>query len=202
MRPLYPPRRPVLVLLLLPLLLSCAETKHWVSSKDITAPWSSTDEVTDSSAQTAKRAEKQRAAGEYQKAIDIYQEAYQKEPEDQTLVDAYVKSLEQMIAAADKAYDRQEFASAGKTYDILLKNEVHFSGFKKKLSFNRTRLKAKRDDCRKVLYRQGFQAYRNGNLDEAIAKWQDLLIVDPHNTDIQEALRTAKLQQKNLREQE
>jgi len=188
--------------MIVPLLLSCAETKRWVASKDIPAPWSSAEEVAPSSAQAAKLAEKHRVAGEYQQAIDIYQEAYQRQPDDQTLVKAYVKSIEKIISAADKAFDQQDFASAGKTYDILLKNHAHFKGFQKQRSFNRTLLDEKLDYCQKALYQQGFQEYRNGNIDEAIAIWQDLLTIDPDNKDIQEALKTARLQQKNLREQD
>jgi hypothetical protein len=32
--------------------------------------------------------------------------------------------------------------------------------------------------------------------------WQVLIAIDPHNTEIKDALRTAKLQQKNLQEKE
>jgi cytochrome c-type biogenesis protein CcmH/NrfG len=47
---------------------------------------------------------------------------------------------------------------------------------------------------------QGFQEYRKGNLNKAIALWQSLLVIDPNNKDIKETVRTATLQQKNLQE--
>jgi tetratricopeptide (TPR) repeat protein len=141
-------------------------------------------------------------AGEYQKVIDAYNVKYRKHPHDQVLVREYVKSIEDIKSAADKASDREDFASAGRNYHVLLKNYQHFKGFDKKLSFNSTHLNAKLSHCKKALSQQGFQEYRKGNLSGAIMLWQVLIAIDPHNTEIKDALRTAKLQQKNLQEKE
>ena len=141
-------------------------------------------------------------AGDYQKAIDVYHAGYRKAPHDQTLLSAYVQALEFMAATADRALDRQEIGAAGKTYDMLLKNYSRFQGFEEKLAFTRARLKEKLEYCKKTLFMQGFQEYRNGNLSQSIALWEDLLVIDPQNVDIKEALRIAKLQQKNLHETE
>lgn len=113
-----------------------------------------------------------------------------------------MKSIENIKSAADKAFDKEDFASAGMNYYILLKNYSHFKGFGKKLSFNSTHLNEKLNYCKKALFKQGFQEYRKGNLSEAIALWEDLLAIDPQNTDIKESLRTAKLQQENLQKKE
>ena len=113
-----------------------------------------------------------------------------------------MKSIENITSAADKALDKEDFASAGRNYDVLLKNYAYFKGFEKKLSFNSTHLNEKLGYCKKALFKQGFQEYRKGNLSGAIALWQDLLAIDPQNTDIKESLRTAKLQQKNLQEEQ
>jgi hypothetical protein len=115
-------------------------------------------------------------------------------------VKEYVKSLEDIKSAADKASNREDFASAGRSYNVLLKNYPCFKGFDKKLSFNSTYLNIKLSHCKQSLSKQGFQEYRKGNLSDAISLWQVLLAIDPHNTEIKDALRTAKLQQKNLQE--
>ena len=75
-------------------------------------------------------------------------------------------------------------------FGILL--AIYSSGF----------INEKLNKCKKALFKQGFQEYRKGNLSKTIALWQDLLTIDPQNTDIKESLRTAKLQQKNLQEKE
>jgi len=154
------------------------------------------------SAQTATLAKEHMEAGEYQKAIDVYHVEYRRHPDNQALVREYVKSLENIKSTADKALDKENFASAGRKYDVLLKNYSNFEGFNKKLSFNSTHLNEKLSYCKKALLKQGFQAYRKDNLLEAIALWQDLFVIDPQNADVKELLRTAKLQQKNLQEKE
>jgi tetratricopeptide (TPR) repeat protein len=184
-------RRPKLLFLVLTLLLivpSCAAMKSWISPK--------------SPVQTPTHAKQFMDAGEYQKAIDAHNVEHRKHPQDQALVKDYVKSLEDIKSAADKASDREDFASAGRNYNVLLKNYPHFKGFEKKLSFNSTHLNVRLSHCKRSLSQRGFQEYRKGNLSGAIVLWQDLLAIDPHNTGIKESLRTAKLQQKNLQEKE
>jgi len=184
-------RRPKLLFLVLTLLLiaqSCAEMKSRISQK--------------SPVQHLAHAKHLMDAGEYQRAIDAYNVEYLKHQQDQTLVRDYVKSLEDIKSAADKASDKEDFVSAGRNYNVLLKNYPHFKDFDKKLSFNSTHLNVKLSHCKKSLSKQGFQEYRKGNLSAAILLWQGLLAIDPNNTNIKEALRTAKLQQKNLQNRE
>jgi len=217
----------VFIGMLLPIVMSCAEMKTWISPKISVRTSTPVKDYSQTSSQTpaqaanlaekhmkssqassqtpaqaANLAKKHMEAGEYQKAIDVYNAEYQKHPNDQSLAKEYVKSLENIASAADKALDKKDFASAGRNYDVLLKNYAHFKGFEKKLSFNSIYLNEKLSDCKKAIFKQGFQEYRKGNLNEAIALWQDLLVIDPQNTDIKKALRTAKLQQKNLQEKE
>jgi len=154
------------------------------------------------SGQDANLAKKHIDAGEYQKAIDVYNVEHRKHPNDQALVRDYVKNIENIKSAADKAFDKEDFASAGRNYYVLLKTYSHFKEFGKKLSFNNTQLNEKLYYCKKALFKQGFQEYRKGNLSGAIAVWEDLLAIDPQNTDIKESLRTAKLQQKKLQKKE
>jgi len=139
-------------------------------------------------------------AGEYQNAIDNYRAAYKIRPGDQELALEYAASLEDINAAADEASHRADFASAGRIYDILLKNYSSFSGFARVLSFDEAHLNESLSHCRKSLSARGFQEYRKGNLSEAIALWQSLLTIDPDNVDIKGAVATATLQQKNLQE--
>jgi tetratricopeptide (TPR) repeat protein len=184
-------RRTTLLFFILVLLLivpSCAGKKSTIPLK--------------SSAKTTVHAKQFISTGEYKKAIDAYDVEYRRHPKDQALVKEYVKSLEDIKSSADKASDREDFKSAGRKYHVLLNNYHRFKGFEKRLSFNSSHLNAKLSHCKQSLSKQGFQEYRKGNLSGAIALWQDLLAIDPHNTEIKDALRTAKLQQKNLQKKE
>jgi tetratricopeptide (TPR) repeat protein len=136
--------------------------------------------------------------GEYQKAIDFYKAEYGKRPQDRLLVKGYVSILEEIKTTADRASDREDLACAGKAYSVLLKNYPDFKGFAHMLSFEMAQINSRLTNCKTALSRKGLQAYREGNLDEAISFWQDNLAIDPNNTDIRKSLNTAKMQQQNL----
>lgn len=224
-----------LILMLFPIMQSCAEIKSGISPKSTvkkSPPVKNSSQTSiQASGQANKLAKKDSAntsaafknssrksiqalnqaanlakehidADECQKIIDIYNVEYRKQPHDQKLVREYVKGIENITLAAHKALDKKNFASAGRIYDVLLKNYAHFKGFENELSFNSTQLSEKLSFCKKALFKQGFKEYRKGNLSKTIALWEDLLTIDPQNSDIKESLRTAKLQQKNLEEKE
>lgn len=174
------------ILVLLLVIPSCAGMKSMVAQNG--------------SAKTTTHAKQLISAGEFQKAIDTYNVEYRRNPQDQALLKEYVISIEDIKSTADKASDRDDFASAGKKYYVLQKNYPRFKGFEKRLSFNSSHLNAKLAYCKQSLSKQGYQEYRKGNLNGAIVLWQGLLAIDPHNTEIKDAVRIAKLQQKNLSE--
>ncbi len=138
--------------------------------------------------------------GEYQMAIDFYKAEYEKHPQDRLLVKGYVNIVEMIKTAADRASDRCDLASAGQTYNVLLKNYPDFKTFDHMLSFDRAQLNSRLAYCETALSKKGLQAYREGDLSEAISLWQESLVIDPNNTDVKKALNTAKIQQKNLRQ--
>lgn len=190
-------RRPkllVLVLMLILILQSCAEMKSRIEH--------TSEESNGASVQAVDLARKYMEASEYQNAIDVYNVEYRKHPGDQALMREYVRSIENIKLTADKGLSNEDFLSACKNYNVLLKNYPHFKGFDKNLSFNSTDLNKRFSHCKKAISKRGFQEYRKGNISGAIMLWEGLLAIAPDNTDIKEWLRTAKLQQTNLQEKE
>lgn len=184
------------IIIALFVLSSCAQMKSGPT------PQSSVQATAQSrqSAQQSTPARQHIEAGEYQKAIDEYRSEYTKRPQDQILVKEFVKSLEDIKAAADGALKKEDYAAAGRTYKVLQKNYQEFKGFSTMLSFDRAYLNARLTTCKDALSKKGFQEYRQGNLGEAISLWQGYLVIDPTNDDIKKALNTAKIQQKNLQQ--
>lgn len=180
------PKRCFAILLLLLVFPACAQMKSGPAPQD--------------SVQEAGHIKRTVASGDHQKIINDYKADYAKNPHDQVLVKEYVKSLEEIKVVADRALEREDYASAGKTYKVLLKNYPDFKGFAHMLSFDKTKLNTKVTNCKTSLSKKGFQEYREGNLREAISLWQDYLAIDPNNADIKKAVNTAKLQQKNLQQ--
>jgi len=187
---------PVFILLLI--FPSCAQMKSGLSPQPSVQTQQPSVQTQQASSQTRGQAQRYVTAGEYQKAIDLYKTEYKKNPKDSVFVKEYVKSLEEIKASADGASEKKDFAPAGKTYNILLKNYPDFKRFAGTLSFDSAILNSKLTNCKTALSKKGFQAYREGKLSEAISLWQDYLEIDPNNTDIKKALNTARMQQKNL----
>jgi len=179
----------IVILIVFP---SCTEMKNRIS------PQTSTQTSVQTQVQTENQVRQHLRSGEYQKAIDFYKTKYEKHPEDRLLVKGYVNILEEIKTMADGALDRENLVPAGKAYNVLLKNYPDLKIFADTLSFDRAQLNSKLTSCKTSLSRKGFQAYREGNISEAISLWQDNLVIDPDNTDIRKALNTAKMQQKNL----
>jgi len=103
-----------------------------------------------------------------------------------------------MKSVADQAYEKEEYLSAGRTYDLLFRRHGEFKDFASTLTFDRAYLNQRLSLCKKSLSVRGFQEYRKDNLSEAILLWQGLLTIDPNNEDIKKAMSTATEQQRHL----
>lgn len=183
-------------LIFLLIFTSCAQIKSRLSPQATVQAPAPTPVQTQ--VQTQSSVKQYMRMGEYQKVIDLYRAEYSKHPQDRLLVKDYVSILEEVKTTADKASDREDFACAGKAYKVLQKNYPDFKAFAHMLSFEMAQINSRLTNCKTALSRKGLQAYREGNLDDAISFWQDNLTIDPNNTDIRKSLNTAKLQQKNL----
>lgn len=180
-----------LIIILFLMLSACAENKNVVSPQKTTGESRISD-------QARTQIKHHISDGDYQKAIDVYRTEYKKHQKDEAFVKEYIKDLEEMKSAADKASAGNDFGFAGKTYSILSKYYAEFKPFSHSLSFDKSYLNNKIAACKTALSRRGFQAYREGKLKDAISIWEDYLEIDPGNQDIRRALNTAKTQQKNL----
>jgi tetratricopeptide (TPR) repeat protein len=197
MEDFHKPKRFFAMLILLMVFPACAQMKTGAS------PQASVQETPpQASMQEPAHVKRPLVSGDYQKTIDAYKSEHTKHPHDQSLTRDYVKNLDEMKDSADKEYEKENYTSACKTYNILLKNYSAFKSFASTLSFDKQTLNKKLTDCKATLSKKGFQEYRSGNLNEAIALWQGYLAVDPHNADIRKAVNTATLQQKNLQKKQ
>jgi len=191
------------ILLLLAVFPSCTHMKTGTSSQTSVQEAKQRpvhEAPSHASVQEPVHIKKPQSVGDYQKTIDTYKMEIAKRPHDQSLTQDYVKNLDEMKVAADHEYEKENYTSACKTYNILNKNYSTFRSFTHMLSFNKQTLTKRLTDCKTTLSKKGFQEYREGNLNEAIALWQGYLVIDPNNADIRKAVNTATLQQKNLQQ--
>jgi tetratricopeptide (TPR) repeat protein len=135
---------------------------------------------------------------DFQKGIDIYRDLTQQYPWDTTVRNRYVSLLESIKGQADLDFERKDFAPAGRAYRILLKNYSSLSHLKGFLSYNAGLLDAGIETCRKILFEDGLEQYRVGDLSQAISIWKNILTFDPENLEVIKATDKAILQTGNL----
>jgi outer membrane protein assembly factor BamD (BamD/ComL family) len=71
---------------------------------------------------TVDKAYQNLRSGDFQKALDTYQLAHKKYPQQPEILKSYIETIESMKVQGDKAFDAENFAQAQITYDLLLKN--------------------------------------------------------------------------------
>jgi tetratricopeptide (TPR) repeat protein len=136
--------------------------------------------------------------GDVQKGIDIYRGLIQQYPWDTTVRNGYVSLLESIKGQADLNFKRKDFAQAGRTYRILLKNYSSLSHLNRFFSYNAELLDTGIETCRKILFEDALEQYRSGNLSQAISIWKNILTFDPENLEVKKAMDKAILQTRNL----
>ena len=137
--------------------------------------------------------------GDFQKGIDIYRSLTQQYPSDTTVSNLYISLLESFKGQADLDFKRKDFAAAGRTYRILLRNYPSLSHLKRSLSYDTGLLDTGIETCRKILFEDGLDHYRSGNLSQAISIWRDILTFDPENLEVKNATDKAVLQSGNMK---
>jgi tetratricopeptide (TPR) repeat protein len=133
-------------------------------------------------------------AGNFVRALDIFQAALKENPGDVELAAKYRGAVNQIKAVGDKAFSARDFARAGTVNSLLLKSYPSFERLKPPVAFSREALRDVIVACRESLTKTGLAEYRKGNLATAIAVWEGLLSFDPDNAEIKKAVNTAKTQ--------
>jgi len=79
-----------------------------------------------------------------------------------------------------------------------LKNYSTLAGLERFLSYNAGSLDTGIETCRKILFEEGLEQYRSGNLGQAISVWRNILAFDPENQEVKKAMDKAIRQVRNL----
>ena len=138
-------------------------------------------------------------AGEFQRAIDLSKDAYQKYPRDPDVRSGYIQTLETIKISGDRAFEKGDLALAGSVYALLLKHVSSATRLNGSSSLNKEGLTAKIKTCVKSLFESGLQQYRSGNLNQAISIWKGILAFDPGNEEVKRVVDRTTLQLQNLK---
>jgi tetratricopeptide (TPR) repeat protein len=176
----------IIVFLSIPLLLLFSSCAHMGKEPET--------ESTD----TIEMAKNYLTEGDFQKAMETYDVAYNQYPNDSELRSNYIRTIHQVKKNADIAFHREDFAQAGSIYRVLLDNYPHVKDLITSSSFDMDLLISRINTCSKNLNEKGLLKYREGNLREAISIWNDILKFDPGNVEVRKSIDTATVQLKNL----
>jgi tetratricopeptide (TPR) repeat protein len=136
-------------------------------------------------------------SGNYSKAIAVYQSALREFPEDKAMKAGYAKGVAEIVETGAKALAAKDYARAGRIDGFLLKNLESLkaaAGAAAGGGSSRESLAEAFRVCSMELANAGLAEYRKGNLENAIAFWDDLLTFDPDNAEIKKAVETARAQ--------
>jgi len=123
-------------------------------------------------------------AGDFQKAIDTCQATHEAYPDAQTVLDNYIKTLQEIKASADRFFETKDFVSAIRIYSLLSRNFPRFQKFEKFLPFTKGFLDAQLRNSRNgISERQARQAFEAGDSDKAIEVYNTRYLENPIDSD-------------------
>ena len=141
-------------------------------------------------------------AGNYAKAVGAYQAVLKDYPVDAAVKTRYANGVTEIKEIAAKALAAKEFALAGRIDGLLLKNLESFEGLAMAdggAGLSREELEDAIRQCTAAMTLDGLGEYRKGNLENAIAIWEELLSFDPANPEVRKAVETARAQMAKLK---
>jgi tetratricopeptide (TPR) repeat protein len=116
------------------------------------------------------------AAGDYGKALDLYQKLYEKDRANGKVVSRYAALIAEVKAAGDKAANTGSYATAQTAYRLLADRWDGFSALARRLSFKKPDLEEEWKDCRLALCERQFrQEASAGNYPKALAAYRSPL---------------------------
>ncbi len=95
---------------------------------------------------------------------------------------------------AEQLYRQEAYKKAGLTYKFLIEYKP------KSLKIEIEELQAMKTECIKRLSARALSNYRKGNIKDAISMWNDVLDIDPMNSEAKKSISTASTQLKNINE--
>jgi len=119
--------------------------------------------------QVVMQSQQQMVGGNYQKALDYYIVACEKDCDDENLVENYLMTVKRIKQIGNMALEAEDFVLAERIHSVLLKNYSHFNKFDKSLPFTKKSLRNKLRNCKISLSeKQSRQYLDRRNFEKAI----------------------------------
>jgi tetratricopeptide (TPR) repeat protein len=141
--------------------------------------------------QASVESQKPLAAGDFEKALSGFREATKKNPRGKELAANYVRTVEEIKQAADRALGQRDYARAETIYRVLLNNYADFGTFTTNLTFKKAYLETALKNCSAALVDgQARQALKAGDYGKALEIHQASLKENPGDAELAAKYRT------------
>lgn len=144
-------------------------------------------------------AERAFQAGQYEEAINLLVTGLQEYPDEDILKSYRNQIIKEIATSAQLAMASKDLATAGKLYSLLKSSLVRHKNYFSNFPFTLEELDKSIKSCSQQLTNLGLIEYRKGNLKEAIAIWEKILVFQPENEEIKKAIQTAKAQLEKIK---
>lgn len=144
-------------------------------------------------------AEKAFKAGQYEAAINSLTSGLKEYPEEEILKSYLTQVIEAIYSQASLALDTKDWAMAGRLYSILKTLGSNHKNYLASFPLSLEEIDKSIKNCSQQLTNLGLRQYREGNLKEAIAIWEKILVFQPKNEEIKKAIQTAKAQLEKIK---
>lgn len=132
--------------------------------------------------------------GNYREALRICYNHLDNYPENKELKNFCSSIFRNVKEEAEQLYRDEAYKKAGLMYKFLIEYKP------KSLKIELEELQAMKTECIKKLSAMALSNYRKGNIKHAIFMWNDVLEIDPMNSEAKKSISTASTQLKNISE--
>lgn len=146
-----------------------------------------------------KEAEKAFQAGQNEEAINLLISGLQEYPDEEILKSYLNQIIKEIAASAQLAQASKDLATAGKLYSLLKSTLVRHKNYLYLFPLTLEELDKSIKYSSQQLTNLGLIEYRKGNLKEAIAIWEKVLVFQPENEEIKRAVQTARAQLEKIK---
>ena len=144
-------------------------------------------------------AEKAFKAGQYETAINLLLAGLKEYPEEEILKGYLNQVIEAIYSQASLALETKDWAMAGRLYSILKTLGSNHKNYLANFPLSLEEIDKSIKNCSQQLTNLGLRQYREGNLKEAIAIWEKILVFQPENEEIKKAIQTARAQLEKIK---
>lgn len=130
----------------------------------------------------------------YRQALYICRKSLERYPQSGELKNFCRNLFIDIKSLAGELYTKGDYKNAGIIYRYLIEYKP------KNLNIETEDIQVLKAECIKRLFERALYNYRKGYLEEAISIWNDLLEIDPANSEAKKSLSTASMQLRNIKE--